>query len=370
MPVTSRYQPHQTYQDVGGKSYKLYLINTLVRQTVKPTTVKRLRPKDRFASGTSWESSDKILNHGSATAYSPSVSYSNIPLMHTVDYTGPLPLSPDFVVTENAVRSKLRETYVNLSVAMAELPKTADMIRKNIMNFYEVYRKIRRLDPNLVLMPYYALREKRARERWLEYHYGVRPLIGEVDGAMRALHARVQRPSFFQGRCRNETADDASWKQPLSFQGRAFQEVQLYQKVKFQQQIIYRVSYDTTKPASQLAPFGLTNPLLTAWELIPFSFVADWFINVGDTVASLDNLHSVRSLDVIRSYRLHETITCDGSRNVGGSGTYSHRKWVRQLPSPMSPVMRLVYNPHLSITRLISATALLRQAQANAKNTK
>lgn len=138
--------------------------------------------------------------------------------------------------------------------------------------------------------------------------------------------------------------------------------------VTMESQLVYRVTYNTDGVAARLAPYGLTNPLLTAWELVPFSFVADWFVNVGDTIASLDNLHSVKSLDVIRSCRTHSLITIDGYKEVAGHAFVSKRIWTRQPTAAMSPLTRLVYNPHLSITRLISATALLRQAQVNAKS--
>lgn len=36
---------------------------------------------------------------------------------------------------------------------------------------------------------------------------------------------------------------------------------------------------------AQLASLGF-NPLVTAWELIPYSFVIDWFVNVGDYIAA------------------------------------------------------------------------------------
>lgn len=37
-----------------------------------------------------------------------------------------------------------------------------------------------------------------------------------------------------------------------------------------------------------LASSGVTNPLLVAWELVPFSFVVDWAIPVGAWLESLD----------------------------------------------------------------------------------
>jgi hypothetical protein len=33
---------------------------------------------------------------------------------------------------------------------------------------------------------------------------------------------------------------------------------------------------------------GLTNPALVAWELVPFSFVVDWALPIGDWLSSLD----------------------------------------------------------------------------------
>jgi hypothetical protein len=33
--------------------------------------------------------------------------------------------------------------------------------------------------------------------------------------------------------------------------------------------------------------FGLSNPLTVAWEIIPFSFVVDWFLPIGDALKGL-----------------------------------------------------------------------------------
>jgi hypothetical protein len=38
---------------------------------------------------------------------------------------------------------------------------------------------------------------------------------------------------------------------------------------------------------AQLNGTGLLNPALLYWELMPYSFVVDWFIPVGDVLASL-----------------------------------------------------------------------------------
>jgi hypothetical protein len=37
-----------------------------------------------------------------------------------------------------------------------------------------------------------------------------------------------------------------------------------------------------------LQDVGLTNPLLTGWEITPYSFVLDWFVGVGDFLAAVN----------------------------------------------------------------------------------
>lgn len=56
------------------------------------------------------------------------------------------------------------------------------------------------------------------------------------------------------------------------------------------------------------AALGLTNPLNVAWELIPFSFIADWFLPVGDMLNSLSALQGYEVVDSCTSTKIDETI--------------------------------------------------------------
>jgi hypothetical protein len=49
--------------------------------------------------------------------------------------------------------------------------------------------------------------------------------------------------------------------------------------------VVYKIDNDYLQRVSNV---GLTNPLVVAWELVPFSFVVDWFLPLGDWLNGLD----------------------------------------------------------------------------------
>lgn len=56
------------------------------------------------------------------------------------------------------------------------------------------------------------------------------------------------------------------------------------------------ILYDTDPASRALAGLGLTRPLSTAWELIPWSFVADWIVDVGSWLDAMQPAGFTRTL--------------------------------------------------------------------------
>jgi len=67
------------------------------------------------------------------------------------------------------------------------------------------------------------------------------------------------------------------------------------------------------------------NPLVTGWELIPFSFVIDWFFSVGKTLAALSFLSLLPSYTASAGFRVK--VTRDYSQTKESWATNNPNEW-------------------------------------------
>lgn len=73
-----------------------------------------------------------------------------------------------------------------------------------------------------------------------------------------------------------------------------------------------RINNDALAAFQQM---GLVNPALVAWELVPYSFVFDWFIQVGDWLTAQTALAGVDLLSAMVSTSEPRTAIFNYSRN-------------------------------------------------------
>lgn len=121
---------------------------------------------------------------------------------------------------------------------------------------------------------------------------------------------------------------------------------------------------------------GLLNPLEVAWELVPLSFVADWFIPIGDYFSSLDVPYRFTHQGGTIGRRLDATATCYQTsfdsryRWSGITGLYSKVVKVERIPLLSIPLPRLSdlsLDPELGAKRITSGLSLLRQLLSSPK---
>lgn len=203
-----------------------------------------------------------------------------------------------------------------------------------------------------------------AANHWLALTYGWRPLVNDVYNAAETLaetllgeSSRIGRVTARTRLIRNEIGQHQLGVSPSVWAKRTRVIKETYRGVwKFEP-----TDWNTW------GSFGVTNPASVAWELLPFSFVVDWFLPVGRYLEGLDTNLRFKHLGGTIGYRrevncYYSNIVWDG-RPVSGEHETNYVGVVRQ-PMASNPVLgvdSITFQPNLGGARIASAMALLRQ---------
>lgn len=118
-------------------------------------------------------------------------------------------------------------------------------------------------------------RVKGVAGQWLEYHLGWEPLVKDIGNAVDVLQQPIKN---------THVSAASSWGAPVVVKTNwppgpwSTGTYRVYEKL----QVKYGMDVAIDNPNLFLANnLGFVNPAKVAWELVPFSFVLDWFVNVG-----------------------------------------------------------------------------------------
>lgn len=207
----------------------------------------------------------------------------------------------------------------------------------------------------------YLLRRKAKKvgSLWLEYWFGWSPLISDIKGAIDVLQdLNLQLSTTFTG-SGNAVYEDVK-NDPWFYRGQWW----VYQRrLGATFGCKYRCKMKIHSPnAFNANRLGLTNPATVAWELIPFSFLVDWFLPVGKFLDQYTDLVGLTVYDVqcserrISRHTLVETSPW-GSDNIVDSAFMFRRSILGSLPVP--GLLDRSGNGITSITRAATAISLL-----------
>jgi len=138
---------------------------------------------------------------------------------------------------------------------------------------------------------------KKFTSEWLSVRYGWRPLLYDLEDLNTAIKTlreeqEVKRYSEHSGTkyttMHYETAEN-QW---------SYFKVFHVITTKVTTRIRGTVAADIEVPALQF------NPLQTGWEIIPFSFVLDWFLRVGQTLSAISFLAREKAYTASKGFRL------------------------------------------------------------------
>jgi hypothetical protein len=192
---------------------------------------------------------------------------------------------------------KVKGHSFNLGVELGQLGQTVDLLAGNLRKLGRAALKLRRGDfasaaRELGARPRTSkLKSKDVSGRWLELQYGWAPLVSSSYDAAKAFEAISNGPrkASVVSRVRENVEYELS-QSPSQFSAKA------------KMQVLYQLKYELVEEMGVARQLGLEDPLSVAWELLPWSFVIDWFIPIG---SYLSNLNQVPAL----TGRLLETKT-------------------------------------------------------------
>lgn len=176
---------------------------------------------------------------------------------------------------------KLKSQKVNLGVAFGERAATAELVGNTASKLAKAYRQTRK--GNLKGAARTLGAEWRGQPRnWLELQYGWKPLLQDVYGAAESLKGTLREDwkVTVKGQASEKGFDPLTRINGMATWSGV---------VKWSRGYFVRLDYLPENPfLASLSSLGLTNPAVIAWELVPFSFVVDWMIPIGDWLNSLD----------------------------------------------------------------------------------
>lgn len=204
---------------------------------------------------------------------------------------------------------------------------------------------------------------------WLEYWMGWAPLVGDIEHAFDVIsrEPRLMYQTFSVGTMVNRVPEKFIYRDTYETY-----ETTVTHSGKFSAYGKFQVTNHNLFAANQL---GLLNPAKTAWQLIPFSFIADWFMNVGTVLGGLTDFVGLRIFDT--GYAKYVEVNATGQRTAkeydSVNSTYGNqlwnyyvsnstgvgRYWVRK-PGPIqAPRIEVAMLDKLSLTRAATSISLL-----------
>lgn len=201
------------------------------------------------------------------------------------------------------------------------------------------------------------LRAKDVSGRWLEMQYGWLPLVSQSYEAAKALETLHKPRSLrFAAKVQNGTAETEMSISPSVYSYMV--------RWSYGRKILANL-YEDLPIARSL---GMTDPRQVVWEIVPYSFVIDWFLPVGTYLSAAAIVPKLRGrfLTIERGSGKHTRTII----NPGFSATWHDSKkredWfsIRRTPSSSLSLPAPTFNAFpkaLSPRRIVNAVSLIHQ---------
>jgi len=201
-----------------------------------------------------------------------------LPALETIVDQGTLRDLESQVSTE--MLSNRGRSDTNLFESLAEIDQTIGLFDKPISRLASTLKKAKRAKEKGEFIGYSV---NGVSNLWLAYRYGIVPLLNDIQGVIDGLSAQTAlRRSTTRAKKGFETSDTRSYNSTLGL-------LQMTVTNKITESHTVRVMSLDEFNTSLMENIGFTskNLITLPWELVNLSFVADWFVNIGDYLGAI-----------------------------------------------------------------------------------
>ena len=203
-------------------------------------------------------------------------------------------VSHDAAVTRRVINRCIDDIAgrkVNIAQFIVERQQVANLLIDTVTKLTKCIKALRRRKfqaalGHLGLTSHPRRFSKNLADNWLALQYGWKPLLADVRGAAEHLaRNHMERPLRIKSKIRAQSVSPA-FAQRVSSGNYGKADWIFSERITRAQCILeFQVTNDFIRQGNEL---GLTDPLTLVWELVPYSFVVDWFMPIGNFLSSLN----------------------------------------------------------------------------------
>lgn len=249
--------------------------------------------------------------------------------------------------------------YLEALVSLVEAKKTLRLIQDNVTEVAHRARKGFLTDKVSFF------------DKWLEGRYGWRPLVYEIMGAIDYFNSQNQKPKRKRALASDQYSDTVNQVTDSGSDWNVRHTDNLSYKVTARAGVLYDWSGD--RGADIQNALGLNRPLTVLWELLPYSFVVDWFTTIGNYFqawspkAGVNELGAWCTVKVNATYYGSYAILSDNDPDVGwclldGGNSVVTQIYERQLRTihTSPPLLPTIDFDGLNPQQILDSIALMR----------
>lgn len=228
---------------------------------------------------------------------------------------------------------KIRELQspLNGQVFLGELKETINLLR------HPIEKSVRLTEALIIKRNKLKNVPKAAADSWLEYRFGILPLISDINQIISLASDIADKEAHLSYRCygKAESTSVSVTSDPLPAifgftMGTRVEEVRRYECIiRFGVLASHLDKHETFSSRIVASLDDLSSVPITAWELIPYSFLVDYFVNVGDLITAAvtgTSALSYTSRSIIRSRIV--TTQCFTVDGIGSNWVVDKTKFI------------------------------------------